>query len=965
MGASTLTRGGGRGGGGGRGRGRGGAPGGRGGFGRSGGRPFNKRRAVNDTAVLPASLTEQFESPDFPTDSNQDLDARFNFRFTKRTVSRKDERKAKRMEKKQRVVEHHSRRKGVDEGEDLEETVEVGKKRKIGNGNEASGKKARIEEVPTNATSNKKPVPATTKPTPPPTKKPAVNQQSQLDRLAESNPAFYSLLSSQNLVKLDKAIKPTVNIKSDAFANDDQDIEQYAKKLKIKGGKMPSAFTEDGLDELFKGLLGGESGEEEAEYKAYLKEKRKAAGKKDAKGESGSGEDGSDSDEDMDLLGGDDDSDLDNDEEMDIYGTGINESDLADSDSDQEMGDHAPGADDDSDLASDSEADEDLLADGSESGDSDDSEEDEFAGDVGADSEESSDLEDQDESEADKHVTTTPQPAAAASTKYIPPHLRKQLASTTSSSTIDDPRLQRHLQGLLNRLSSTNISSILTSIEELYRSHPRATLTNFITDSVITFIGDHANLLDSYVMTYAALVAGLYQVIGTEFGATLIQKVVEDIISTRATVVAEQRANEAKGEVEVTSKKCLNLVTLASYLYTFDIVANNLLYDLIRTSIGELSDLDVEILLRVLRIAGISMRSDDPLALKQIVTMVNEQASKRATPSSRFKFMVEMVGNVKNNLRKKGKSLGAHGAAEGGQEETLKKFVAGVAKRGGVGAREPLRVGVKDIMEVGTRGKWWIVGGVWNGNLDSALPSNTDSPTPLPGSDSTQQSHLLSLSRAQKLNTDIRRQIFLTLLSSEDCIDALQRLLKLGLKPAQEREIVRVLIHCLSEEKVYNPYYALVGERLCAQAHGYRVTFQYVLWDSFKAMEGDEEMDVRRVSHLAKLYAHLVAAPQGLQLTILKSLTYTALSPFQTLFLKLFLFNLFTRHLTSEDSVRSMVSKAAKTENVVEGLGFFIRSWAKGGYDVGGLVVKEAEQKALSRGCKVMKEVFTAVGRGL
>ncbi len=82
----------------------------------------------------------------------------------------------------------------------------------------------------------------------------------------------------------------------------------------------------------------------------------------------------------------------------------------------------------------------------------------------------------------------------------------------------------------------------------------------------------------------------------------------------------------------------------------------------------------------------------------------------------------------------------------------------------------------------------------------------------------------------------------------QDYIDACERLPQLNLSQVQQREIVRVLLHCcgnvrknvwinqrlydpLFQEKTYNPYYALVCQHLCQTAHAYKITLQYCLWD--------------------------------------------------------------------------------------------------------------------------------------
>ncbi|KAI9000175.1 armadillo-type protein, partial [Gaertneriomyces semiglobifer] len=455
--------------------------------------------------------------------------------------------------------------------------------------------------------------------------------------------------------------------------------------------------------------------------------------------------------------------------------------------------------------------------------------------------------------------------------KYVPPHLRKGPTNHGEQYL----RLKRLIQGLLNRLGDANMESIFASIEKCFRENSRHDVNEILTDSIIAFVGDHANLLDSFVMTYAAFIASLYNVIGIEFAAHMVQTMTELIEQSRSQYL-NAKANKIEGTVEINSKRCTNLVTLLAYLYNFGVISSILLFDVVRVTIDELSELDIELLLRILRISGFQIRADDPSALKDIVALVQEEVGKRdpASLSSRFKFMVETMMDLKNNKRKLQKKVVT--GTDMTQQERLKKFVTNMAKKRNTFEREPLRVGLEDIRSIKTKGKWWLVGAAWAGHdgAGSNLPAGVDSKA-LTDETGQASSDLLKLARAQKMNTDVRRSIFIVLMSSEDCIDAFERLLKLNLKDKQEREIVRVLIHCCYQERVYNPYYSLVAQKICDHSHGFKITFQYALWDAFKAMvenaqedEGDA-MDVRKVSNLAKLYAHLIGAG-SLTLAVLK-----------------------------------------------------------------------------------------------
>lgn len=79
-------------------------------------------------------------------------------------------------------------------------------------------------------------------------------------------------------------------------------------------------------------------------------------------------------------------------------------------------------------------------------------------------------------------------------------------------------------------------------------------------------------------------------------------------------------------------------------------------------------------------------------------------------------------------------------------------------------------------------------------------------------------------------------------------MDACERLTQLGLTEVQQREIVRVILHCcgnvrhgpianmphadsFTQEKAYNPYYTFIFQHLCRSSHSYKVTLQFCLWD--------------------------------------------------------------------------------------------------------------------------------------
>jgi nucleolar MIF4G domain-containing protein 1 len=76
---------------------------------------------------------------------------------------------------------------------------------------------------------------------------------------------------------------------------------------------------------------------------------------------------------------------------------------------------------------------------------------------------------------------------------------------------------------------------------------------------------------------------------------------------------------------------------------------------------------------------------------------------------------------------------------------------------------EPLRVTLEDLRSAQKRGKWWLVGAAWSGDSLAENMENSMRTTSV----ADQENRLLKLARKQGMNTDIRRSIFVVLVSSE------------------------------------------------------------------------------------------------------------------------------------------------------------------------------------------------------
>ncbi|RKO90192.1 hypothetical protein BDK51DRAFT_31618 [Blyttiomyces helicus] len=453
-------------------RGRGG---GRGAF--HGGQPGRGR---NDTTTLPSALVDKIDASASNAE-DKELASRFAFRYKKKAVSRKDERLQKRLEKKARKNEHYGKKGKQVQAEQPPPTL----KRRASESAEPAPKKPRTAASTPTAAPPAAPTPkAKAKPAPkPPTRAAAAAADARrIEKLAAANPAFYRMLKEQNLVVGGPPVQD-----ASGFADDDRDIRDYAKKLGIKKGKVPSSFGKDGLDYLFKGLMGGEGESDGEEFDDDILELGGGIGDDEDLSEEG------ESEEDGEVVdfGGSDDDDEDG-EEMLLSGEDEEEAILSEDDDDKGEGDELmlSGESDDLGFESDDlEQLQDLQGSEDDDNDEDDDDEDEDGededceGEEGEREEEAEDgTEDGDKTEeaptppepvkkaAKKAKTQEEEPAISAVVgKYVPPHLRKK-AETKSEAYM---RLKRQIQGLLNRLSDSNMESIFAGIEGCFRVNSR------------------------------------------------------------------------------------------------------------------------------------------------------------------------------------------------------------------------------------------------------------------------------------------------------------------------------------------------------------------------------------------------------------------------------------------------------------------------------------------------------------
>ncbi|KAF4020505.1 hypothetical protein G4228_011852 [Cervus hanglu yarkandensis] len=390
--------------------------------------------------------------------------------------------------------------------------------------------------------------------------------------------------------------------------------------------------------------------------------------------------------------------------------------------------------------------------------------------------------------------------------KYVPPHVRQVEETEDAQKKEELERLKKQVKGLINRLSEPNLASISSQLEELYMGHSRKDMNATLTAVVLSACAPDTAMPARLLMEHVLLVSVLHRTVGLEVGAHFLEVVVrrfDDVYKSGRD-----------------GKECDNLFTIIAHLYNFHVVQSLLIFDVLKKLVETFTEKDIELILLMLKTVGFSLRKDDALSLKELITETQAKASGaggKFRDQTRVRFMLETLLALKNNDVRKIPGYDPEPV------ERLRKLQRGLVS-----------------------------------------------------------SKILELARKQRMNTDIRRNIFCTVMTSEDFLDAFEKLLKLGLKDQQEREIVHVLVDCCLQEKTYNPFYAFLAGKFCTYERRFQMTFQFSIWDKFRDLEN---LPATNFANLVHLVAHLLKT-KSLPLSLLKVVEFSELDKPRVNFLR-------------------------------------------------------------------------------
>ncbi|XP_014669314.1 PREDICTED: nucleolar MIF4G domain-containing protein 1-like [Priapulus caudatus] len=486
---------------------------------------------------------------------------------------------------------------------------------------------------------------------------------------------------------------------------------------------------------------------------------------------------------------------------------------------------------------------------------------------------------------------------------YVPPGKRALLSTTDDGkhkAAIE--KLNKQLKGSLNRLSESNIAATSAQVAQLYLSHSKNDMNTTLVATVQSACMGPVQTPERLAMEHSMLVSVLHHNVGSEVGAYFLQ-----MLAKRFDELYSQGENYGQG------KECDNVLTLFANLYNFKVVHCQLMFDLLRKLMDSFTGKDIELILLLLKQIGFGLRKDDPSALKDVIVELQNKATnaEQFRDQSRVKFMLEVILAIKNNNMRKIPNY------DRTHLEHLRKLLRHLVR----GSTESeLRISLHDLLNAEERGRWWVVGSALRDQQD-AQPVSEEAPVSVV---SEATGRVLELARQQRMNTDVRRNVFCVIMMSEDYLDAFEKLLRLGLKNQQEKEMVNIAMHCAVQEKSYNPFYAHLLRKLCAHDRKFMMMTQFYLWDKFKEIGNLSEL---QAGNLAKTLVFLIAT-KSLSLAVFKVVEFGELEKPMVHFLRGVLLELLLEQ--EEETTRTAflrlasAATAAKLRPLREGLRLFL-----------------------------------------
>ncbi|XP_075261321.1 nucleolar MIF4G domain-containing protein 1-like [Convolutriloba macropyga] len=432
-------------------------------------------------------------------------------------------------------------------------------------------------------------------------------------------------------------------------------------------------------------------------------------------------------------------------------------------------------------------------------------------------------------------VTEKFDPYAGASKFYVPPQKRRKLETASNTESDFDSlimsenfaRIYKQCVGLLNRVSESNLNSISKQLELVYSNFGTSETNVAVSKAVISLCCQPFPVADRLIFEKVALISIVHKNTQTDIAAQFTHSVVWKIVQ-----FWESNQNSTDSNELIADKTAVNCVKCLCYLYNFGTLSNNLIFDIVKRFLTSLTQPSIECLLAIVLNAGLSLRKNCPNDLKDIILAILKTGNEHLktlidTDCPKLEHFLDLVTALKNNNRRKLELVIDLDALVNIQDVVASLVSRTTSDGGGV-----INVSLEVITKSGLNGRWWNLG-----TNEQTVVSASDESSKLQNHLSTSENdEIIQLAHKCGMNTQFRESVFCAIMTSCDYAEASDKILRMNLKK-HAREIPHIIIKCLMLEEKFNPFYFHLLKSFANYEKQNQVVLKFAISDRLKDLK--------------------------------------------------------------------------------------------------------------------------------
>ncbi|RWS25029.1 nucleolar MIF4G domain-containing protein 1-like protein [Leptotrombidium deliense] len=457
-----------------------------------------------------------------------------------------------------------------------------------------------------------------------------------------------------------------------------------------------------------------------------------------------------------------------------------------------------------------------------------------------------------------------------------------------------DEQVVRRVRGLLNRITAQNINYVSGQIEDIFKTNSLYEVCQSVVKCITGLIVKEVCVSPQKLISEVSmLIAVLHNNVGEEVGGHVLHSLVKTL---------DDELTSSANQLE--SKTLDNIIALICNIYACNVINSALVFDILNKLCDLFNEKCIELIILILRFVGFVLRKDNPLLMKEFILKIREKASNSSSDSMRVTFMLETLTAVRNNniLKITADNSGLIAIDQQAVKSAMKNCLKGETNV------NCIHGGYKEVL---SSNRWWIKSGdLLELKKDDKMTNERKIQI-----DAQKLNINEKLCRKLRLNTPLRKVLFNALITSNDYLDASQRLLSIARKQAVE--IVNVVLHVSLHQKEFNHFYCHLLRHLSEFDRKFKVAIFYALKDKISEMASLSQL---QRDNLWKMTFELMKL-NVTTINVLKVIEFSEMNETYSEFLK----NILSSILNEDtESMQQIFSKIPKKDTFAAAIRLFI-----------------------------------------